>query len=406
MPFFTYKAVNLDGEIIKGLVEDTDLDLAYNSVSSSGLYILNIRKSDIFTKFYINKIKARGIKTKHIIELANNLSVMLKAGIPLLTALSDISEIVENKNFARRMEDIKRMVELGSSFSAAISLHQDIFPEIFINLVSVGEETGRLGESLSDIVVHLQRMEDLKNAIKRALMYPVFAITATTGTLLFWLIYVLPKISGLFKELGVKLPLLTRILIAASSFSRANWYIFILMPLIIFIGFKLLSRKEATKYYIDKAKLKTPIIKLIVCNKLLALFSEQFRILLGAGLPIDRSFDIMIKVIDNVLFRKALLTAKEDILHGSRINEALKKHGALFPNLVTRLIYIGEETGNLVEQLNYLTEEYIKKLNDTSQKMEKLIEPIVIVVIGLFFMVIIMGLLFPVYNLVSAVGTR
>lgn len=237
-------------------------------------------------------------------------------------------------------------------------------------------------------------------------MYPVFAITATTGTLLFWLIYVLPKISGLFKELGVKLPLLTRILIAASSFSRANWYIFILMPLIIFIGFKLLSRKEATKYYIDKAKLKTPIIKLIVCNKLLALFSEQFRILLGAGLPIDRSFDIMIKVIDNVLFRKALLTAKEDILHGSRINEALKKHGTLFPNLVTRLIYIGEETGNLVEQLNYLTEEYIKKLNDTSQKMEKLIEPIVIVVIGLFFMVIIMGLLFPVYNLVSAVGTR
>ena len=178
------------------------------------------------------------------------------------------------------------------------------------------------------------------------------------------------------------------------------------MPLIIFIGFKLLSRKEATKYYIDKAKLKAPIIKLIVGNKLLALFSEQFRILLGAGLPIDRSFDIMIKVIDNVLFRKALLTAKEDILHGSRINEALKKHGTLFPNLVTRLIYIGEETGNLVEQLNYLTEEYIKKLNDTSQKMEKLIEPIVIVVIGLFFMVIIMGLLFPVYNLVSAVGTR
>jgi type II secretory pathway component PulF len=295
---------------------------------------------------------------------------------------------------------------LGSSFSAAISLHQDIFPEIFINLVSVGEETGRLGESLSDIVVHLQRMEDLKNAIKRALMYPVFAITATTGTLLFWLIYVLPKISGLFKELGVKLPLLTRILIAASAFSRANWYIFILMPLIIFIGFKLLSRKEATKYYIDKAKLKTPIIKLIVWNKLLALFSEQFRILLAAGLPIDRSFDIMIKVIDNVLFRKALLTAKEDILHGSRINEALKKHGTLFPSLVTRLIYIGEETGNLVEQLNYLTEEYIKKLNDTSQKMEKLIEPIVIVVIGLFFMVIIMGLLFPVYNLVSSVGTR
>ncbi len=406
MPFFTYKAINLDGKVIKGLVEVNDIDLAYNSVSSSGLYVLKIRKSNQLAKFYINKIKDRGIKPGHIIEFANNLSVMLKAGLPLLTSLGDIADTIDDKNFKRRIEEIKKMVELGSSFSAALSLRQDIFPDIFINLVSVGEETGRLDKSLSDIVVHLQRMEDLRSAIKRALMYPIFAVTTTTGTLLFWLIYVLPKIAGLFKELGVKLPLITQVLIAASAFSRNNWYIFPLIPFIIFIAYKILSKKEATKYYIDQAKLKAPIIKLIVRNKLLALFAEQFRILIAAGLPIDRSFDMMVKVMDNALFKNAILAMKEDILYGSRIHEAVRKHSMLFPGLVTRLIYIGEETGNLVEQLNYLTEEYIKKLNDTSQKMEKLIEPIVIVIIGLFFMVIIIGLMFPIYNLVSTVGAR
>jgi general secretion pathway protein F/type IV pilus assembly protein PilC len=404
MPLFSYKAINYDGEIIRGLVESDNIDIAYDNIPLSGIHILRIRKASRLTNFYFKSVKVWGIKARDIIEFANNLSVMLKAGVPILTALSDISETIENRSFRERITDVKKRIELGTGFSAALSVHHDIFPEIFINLVAVGEETGGLDKSLSNIAVHLQRMEDLKNAIKRSLIYPTFAIIATTGALLFWLIYVLPKITGVFSSMAIELPLITRVLITISNFSRANWYILVLVPVIIFGILKLLAKKESTKYYVDIAKLKMPIVKLVVFNKLLALFAEQSRILIAAGLTIERTFDIIIKVVNNVVFRRALIEIKEDILTGGRINEAIKKHPDLFPNTVVRMIHIGEETGNLTEQLDYLSEHFLKKLDDVSQKMGKMIEPIVIVAIGLIFLLIILGLMSPIYDLISKIG--
>lgn len=404
MPLFTYKAINYNGEIIKGVVEDDDIDTAYSNISSRDIHILNIRKANKFIDFHLKWFRTWGINTRDIIEFANNLSLMLRAGVPLLAALSDISETMENRHFRERIIDIKRMVELGSSLSASLSMHKDIFPEILINLIAVGEETGRLDKSLSDVAVHLQRMEDLKSAIKRALIYPTFAIIATTGALLFWLIYVLPKITEVFKSMAVEIPTITKVLIAISDFSRDRWYIFIFMPVIIFATIKLMAKKDSTKYYIDALKLRLPIIKLVVFNRLLALFAEQSRILIAAGLTIDRTFDIIIKVVNNAVFRKALTDIKENVLIGSRISEAIKNHPALFPNLVVRMVHIGEETGNLPEQFDYLSEYFLKKLDDISQKMGKMIEPIVIVAIGLIFLVIILGLMSPIYDLVSKMG--
>jgi type II secretory pathway component PulF len=331
---------------------------------------------------------------------------MLKSGMPLVTALSDIALTSDNKRFRARLLEIKRSIELGSSFSSALSPHTDIFPEIFVNLVSVGEETGRLDQSLSEVAVHLQRIEDLRSAIIRALMYPVFAFIGTMGALLFWLIYVLPKVTSLFTTMDVKLPTLTLFLISASNFSQKHWYVYLAVPAFIYILITLLARKKSTKYYIDAIKLKIPILKLLLSNKLLALFAEQLRILVAAGVTIDKSFDIMINVIDNSVFRKALVDIKENILLGSRISESVKRHAALFPNLVIRMISIGESTGNLSEQLNYLSEYYLNKLDDISQKMGKMIEPIIIMIIGSIFLIIILGLMAPIYDLISQIGSQ
>ncbi|MBI4848302.1 MAG: type II secretion system F family protein [Nitrospirae bacterium] len=406
MPFFTYKAINSDGEVIKGIVEELDEDNAYTNVAASGLHILKIRQARSYADFYLKKIRSWGIKANAVIEFAANLSVMLRSGIPLVTSISDIAMTTENKRFRARLLEVKRNIELGASFSSSLSAHSDIFPEIFINLTMVGEETGRLDESLSEVALHLQRMEDLRSAIIRALMYPVFALIGTTGALLFWLIYVLPKMSTLLTSMDVKLPALTQNLILVSNFSQSNWYIFIAAPLAIYILLVLLSKKESTKYYVDAVKLKIPILNLLLSNKLLALFAEQFRILATAGVTIDRSFDIMINVISNSVFKRALVDIKGDIMLGSRISEALKKHDKLFPNLVVRMMSIGESTGNLGEQLNYLSEYYLRKLDDISQKMGKMIEPIIIIVIGAIFLVIIIGLMSPIYDLISQIGKQ
>ncbi len=405
MPLFSYKAIDENGEIVKGIVEGEDTSMAYEDIASSGLHILKIQKSIGLSDMYLKQARGWGIKTKDVIEFASNVAVMLKAGLPLITAISDIAESLDNKRFQTRLLEIKRSVELGSGFSGALARHEDIFPEIFINLVSVGEETGRLEQSLSDIAMHLQRMEDLKDAIIRALMYPSFALLGTMGALLFWLVYVLPKMSGLFTSMSVEIPPLTRALMSASAFSSANWHLFFIVPAIIYGITLVLSKKDKTRYYLDALKLKLPIVKLILHNKLLAVFSEQLRILLAAGVTIDRSFDIMINVIDNAVYKKALSETKEEILLGSRVSDAVKNQSELFPTIVFRMLSIGESTGNLPEQLNYLSEYFINKLDDLSLKMGKMIEPIIILVIGGLFMVIIMGLLAPIYDLIGAVGS-
>jgi type II secretory pathway component PulF len=404
MPFFAYKAIDAHGDVVKGTVQESQLDDVYESLSSMGLHILNVQKSTSFADAYLKKVRLWGVKAKDVIEFATNLSVMLRAGLTLMTSISDIADSVDNARFRERLQDIRRNIELGSSFSIALSRHGDVFPEIFINLVQVGEETGRLDESLSDIAIHLQRMEDLRSAIIRALIYPVFALIGTAGALLFWLIYVLPKMTSLFSVMNMELPPITRFLIAASDFCQNFWYLFLVVPLLLYILIYLLSRNEKTRYYVDKMRLKLPIFSLITYNKLLALFAEQLRILIAAGITIDRSFDIMINVVNNVVFKRALTSIKEDILLGGRISDALKRHYDLFPNLVMRMISIGESTGNISEQLNYLSEYYLEKLDDISQKMGKLIEPIIIMVIGGMFMLIILGLLSPIYDLISGMG--
>jgi type II secretory pathway component PulF len=405
MPYFRYEAINPQGDLIKGLTEHKDIDLAYDNISDSGLHIVKIQPSGRLADLYLKKVSSWSIKTRDVIEFAKSLSVMQRAGLPLLDSISDIAEATENRHFREMLLDIRRAIELGSGFSEALSRHKNIFPEIFINLTAVAEETGRISESLSDIALHLQRMEDLKSAIIRALMYPAFALIGTTGALMFWLIYVLPKMSELFKTMAIDLPPMTQALIAASDFTSSKWYVFIIVPVMVYVALKLLSKNEASKYYLDMAKLRLPIIKLIMFNKLLALFAEQLRILIAAGVTIDRSLDIIMTVVNNAVFRKAVAGMKEDILLGSNITDAIKKHPSLFPNIVIRMISIGESTGNLTEQLNYLSEYFLKKLDDVSEKMGKMIEPIIIIVIGGMFVVIILGLLAPIYDLVSRMGS-
>lgn len=403
MNYYSYRAIERDGAMIKGFVEAEDINIVYGDLSSRGLYILDVRKMNKIVADIQKGFTSQRIKRRDIIELAKNLSVMLKAGVPILNSLSDMSITVENKHLKNIILNIQRQIETGKSFSDAVNMYKNNFPDIFVRMVRIGEETGRLDRSLSDIADHLQKMEDLAVAIKRALVYPVFAIVTTTGALIFWLAYVLPKVVTVIKDLGIKIPFVTLMLMRVGEFMQSYWYLIPLVPVAGFATIKILKQKEETRYYIDLMKIKIPIVKLVVYNKLLAIFSEQLRILIVAGLTIDRCFDIIANVIGSEVFKRAILTSKENISAGSTISGALRKH-EVFPPLVVRMIDIGETSGNLDEQFGFLSEHYIKKLDDVSQKMGKLIEPIIIVVIGIFFAIIIIGLLVPVYDLVSKMG--
>ncbi|MFO0752391.1 MAG: type II secretion system F family protein [Thermodesulfovibrionales bacterium] len=403
MDYYAYKAVDPEGVQVRGIEEGEDREAVYGSLAARGLYLLSVRKASRVLVELRRSFRAGRVKRPDIIELANNLAVMINAGLPILTALGDIAGTTENRHLKAAVLEIKRSVEMGTGFSEAVFLRRELFPDVFTRLVKVGEETGQLGRSLADVAGHLQKMEDLAQAIRRALMYPVFAIVTTMGSLLFWLAFVLPRIMATMKEMGVKLPLITLMLLKVSGFTQSYWYIIPLFPAALLVAVKIGKRSPKARYHLDRLKIRIPIVKLVVYNKLLALFSEQLRILIVAGLTINRCLEIIGDVIGNEVFRRAIAGVHESISAGNRIGESLKEH-PVFPPLLVRMVDTGEASGNLDEQFAFLSEHYLKKLDDISEKMGKMIEPIVMAVVGAMFAVIMIGLMLPLYDLISTVG--
>jgi type II secretory pathway component PulF len=407
MPLFSYKAIDEDGVMIRGTVESTDLGAARNNLSTKGFHIIRVKRSSEFISGFRKRVWAGRAKRVEVIEFSTNLSVMLRAGIPILSALEDMIGTTEEGalqgKLAGNIPEIKRMIEMGMGFSDALEAQKNVFPDILVRLARVGEETGRLDKTLSDVAAHLQRMEDLKAAVKRALLYPALVIVAVTGALIFWLAFVLPSIMALLKEMDVEMPLMTRILLHVSEFTEAYWPLILLIPAALLIGIQVMKKYERTRYYIDSIKLKIPIVNLFVTHKLLALFSEQLHILIVAGITIDRSFEIVSDAIGHSVFQRAITASKNGITSGSSISNSLKEQN-IFPHLVVRLVNVGETTGTLDEQFAFLSEYYRKKVDGLTANLEKMIEPLLIGAVGGVFAFILIGLMGPVYDAVSRIG--
>lgn len=402
MSIYRYKAIDSNGKLLKGFIKAQDELNAISLLTMKNLYIVSISALPrVFSPFI--KIFSPKVKNTELIEFAKNLSIMLKAGIPLTTALSDIGENIAKESLRRIIFDIKNMVENGVPLSEAIAQHSDVFPPIFRNLIKIGEETGRLDASLDELAQHFQRIEDLKTAIKRALIYPVFATVTSLGAMGFWLVYVLPKIVNAMKDMGIQIPFITKILVEIGMGIGKFFYLIPILPAIFLGTVYFLKKNEKFKWFKSYLSFKLPVFRQIFYTRAVALFCEQMRILISAGIPIDNAIQSTAEVVNNEIMKKAILNAKEKIITGERISESLKEQ-KIFPSLVIRLIDVGEASGNLEEQLSFLNNHYTNYLQEYSARLGKIIEPVMIGIIGLFFAIVIVSLLSPVYDLISKLG--
>ena len=402
MTMFSYKGIDQEGAVKTGIVEAETIEIAQNDLVHLGLNVLDIKTAGKLASGFFKGSLRRKIKRPEIIEFATNLSVILKACVTLLDALDDISQTVENKHLREAVNDIKERIRTGVGFSEALTFHKDIFPDILVRLVTVGEETGRLEQSLQEVSNHLQRLEDLADTVKQSLIYPIFAFVTCGGAMLFWLFYVLPKITVVLRDMNIELPLITRMLLAVSDFSTAYWYFGLIVPAVFFIIFKIMTRREAVRYYVDLLKIKLPIIKSLVFNRLMAVFSEQLKILIVSGITIDRSLTVVANAVGSEVLKKVLSGAREQIMTGSRISDALRQY-PIFPQLVIRMVDVGESSGSLDSQFGFLSNYYYKKLESASAKLCKALEPILLIVLGTMLAIIMVAIMFPIYNMIGKI---
>ena len=344
------------------------------------------------------------LKRTDQVELFNNLSLLLRSGMPLTNALEEAAGSMKHSGMASSIQDIVAGIQDGMSFSEAAGKFSDIFSPTVIYLIRIGEETGRLDEMLKEASEHVNRIHTIISDTKKALLYPIFVFISLGIGLAFWLYYVVPKILELFKEMNVSLPTITIYLLKASDFFQAYFIYLFLGFVSILIGlFTARKRSRRFRKITDWLMIKLPVSGAIVSASNLAYITEYFSLLIKAGINILQAIKILSESIRNEMYRDKLKEVRKGLKKGSSISEAFED-ASIFPTFVIRMINIGEVSGTLEEQLGNIAKEYSKKLSTLVEMIGKMIEPIVLVVAGAIFAVIFLALLLPIYDMVSHVG--
>ena len=409
MNYFRYKLIAPSGEVLSGVAK-----LPYDNVLSATSHLERNGGITIYVKrlgrglSFFFKIIALRIRRKlarpAMAEMLSNLALMLRSGIPLITALEEVAATSEQPEISTNLNDMVLRIQGGMTLSSAAKDYRNIFPLSVYHLIRIGEETGNLDQLLKDASEHLKRIQGIISDTKQALLYPSFVFIAMGGGFLFWFYYVVPKIIGLFTEMDVTLPQITVGVLHVSTFIQ-NYILYIIVGLVSVGLITLVSRKKSRRFRKagDQLILKLPVAGSIVSASVLAYISEYFALLLNAGIEILQATKILQDSMNNEVFREKLENIYERLKIGEGIAGSFKGAG-IFPPYVVRMINIGEMSGTLTEQLDSIAAEYRNKLSILVSTIGKSIEPFVLLVAGSMFMIIIVALLLPIYDLVGAVS--
>ncbi len=409
MNYFRYKILNPNGEINSGIAK-----LPYKEVLSAishleregglAIYVKKLgRVAGFLTAFGTAGLQRR-LKRVEQAEIYNNMSIMLRAGIALTAALEEVAGGSDHPRLRRDVTDMIGRIQGGTGFSEAAESYTYMFPKTAIHLIRMGEETGQLDGMLKDAADHLTRVQQIVSDTKQALLYPAFVFTTMGVGMVFWFSYVVPKIISLFKEMDVALPTITVALLKISDFVQ-SYLIHIIVGVILAILIFITARRThyGFKKITDAMFLRLPIVGTIMSASALAFITEYFSLLINAGIDILRSIHILKDSVGNAVYSEKLQDVSEALSRGEGIADAFRGVG-IFPSFVVRMINIGEVSGTLTGQLVYIAEEYRKRLSLLVATIGKMIEPVVLIIAGICFAVIIGGLFLPIYDLVSRIG--
>lgn len=362
-----------------------------------------VKKVSWLSKINTYLLKLQRVPLKERLFFVQNLAIMLKAGVSLSAALTTLAKQTTNKYFYIILNEVAKEVEQGISFAESLKKHQKIFGELFVNMVEAGEISGKLEEVLNQLYIQLKKQHELTSKVKGAMTYPTVIVFAMGGIGTFMMIYVVPKITSMFKELNAQLPLPTKILIAVSDFIAAHGII-VGLGLIIFIAlFIKILRTYKGKYAFEVLLLSAPVISPIIKKINLARFARTISSLLKTDIMIIKTFQITGSVLGNLHYREALLGMAEKIKKGGQINEVVNNYPKLFPPVVCQMIAVGEQTGELDNILEELASFYESEVDQTMTNLPAIIEPVLILVLGIGIGLLAVSIVMPMYSITQSI---
>ncbi|MBI2123733.1 MAG: type II secretion system F family protein [Candidatus Wildermuthbacteria bacterium] len=406
MPTYFYTATSLQGEKITGSENaKSERDLA-RSLHEKGFVLTKVASGkEAGAKRTLLQL-FEGLFSVPLSEkllFMRNLKVMVQAGVPLPKALDILSLQTGSKQLRHAIEDMKEKVMQGETLSLAMSRHSTIFSDLFLNMIKAGEESGTMEGVLSHLTLQLEREHDLKSKIQGALMYPAVVVVAMIGVGIIMLVSVVPNLARTFNELGVTLPATTRFVIGLGEFLSHQWYIALLVFLVVALALWRALKSAKGKWLVDGFMLHVPLFSPLIQKINSAFFARTLSSLIGAGIPIVKSLEITSTVLNNGRFRKALENAAEEVRKGAKLSQSLKSSGKLYPLVVLQMLEVGEETGQTGEVLGKLADFFEEEVNAITKNMASVIEPVLMLFMGGLVGFFAVSMIQPMYSILGAV---
>lgn len=397
MPSYFYKAKKESAETVSGYITAADPEEAVDIVTSMGLLPVEVDEATVDGAL-LKKIKSHRISAKELYGFTRQLASLLKSGLPLMRALEILLKQTKGKYLNAVLSAIIVEIKNGRSFSEVLMDYNHVFSPLYVSMVAAGEESGKLQIMVQSLAVNQKTQLEIMSKIRSSMAYPLLMFVVGVATIIFILSYVMPKISVLFTGVGEALPWPTQLVMGASQIVQSFWYwgAFIIVGWILFYRF--FKKASWIKHTRDMVVLQVPFLRDFFVKMEMERFCRTLHLLVASGVGIIKSISIATPTVNNYFIRRQLIECQEELIEGGAFGDALNR-ADLIPDLIGQLIAVGEESGSLDESLKDISETYQQEMDETTKAFTSLLEPLMILVIGLVVGFIVFAMLMPIFQM-------
>lgn len=405
MPQFAYKARDMEGNLVKGAMDAPDDGELAALLKERELYLVHFKeeKEKKEKKASLGSISFGKIKRREVIEFTVHLATVLSAGIPILEGLQDLEDRTKNSKFREIIRNVREDIHGGSDLSSALSRHPEVFSQAYVNMVKAGEASGNVDMILKELTGFLEWQEELAATVKKASVYPLMVLAAVGSLITLLFAFAFPRIMGILQGMKVPLPLITRVTIGISAFFRDYWWLIFLTVAVVAVSLRLARKTAKGRLWIDKLKLRLPVVGDLVRKIALSRFAHHLGLLWRAGIDISQALTLVEGVVGNQVIADAINRTKEEVLAGESLSKSLEKRGQ-FSSLVIRMISIGEISGDMEGSLSKVCQYYDQEVPATVKNIFSVMEPLVIVLLAFVVLGVALSMFLPLYTALGRIG--
>lgn len=400
---FHYSVIDKNGHQLEGEIDASSQDVAITSLQSRGFVITSIQSADKKPIWEMNLSFLERVSGRDIVILSRQISTLFEAQVSALRIFRLLGEEADNPTLQRILTQVADDLQGGSSISQALSKHPKVFSDFYINMVRTGEETGKLDSTFRYLADYLERSYEVTSKARGALVYPAFVILTFFGVMWIMLAIVIPRLGEIMKDSGVEPPVYTKVVLGLSSVvSNYGWIVLVLLVILGFVFYRY-HQTEAGHYQVDSLKLRIPGVGNLYQKLYLSRISDNFSTMLTSGISMVRTLEITSAVVGNDVYKEALLYALQEVKNGASLSGPLSQYPHEIPRIMVQMIKVGEETGELGSILDTLSRFYRREVENAVDTLISLIEPAMIVFLGVGVGLLLASVLIPIFNITMSI---